>query len=232
MRKFKNICLLACALVVFSSCELDNYDAPNVSLHGSFFDNVTGELVEQDIVGGTKIIFVERGFKNPEEQNMVVKTDGTYRNELMFAGEYDLYFNESNFVLPDTLKRKELKQKENKLDFIVQPYIRITNKKIERIGNKIIATFSIKPTVDKKVKQVGLFAHVDYVVGDRFKLVESKLDVNAIVADETEYKLEIDLDSSNGSKLKSNKEYYFRVGALIEGNGARYNYASAVKITI
>ncbi len=232
MRKFKNICLLACALVVFSSCELDNYDAPNVSLHGSFLDETTGELVEQDIVGGTKIIFVERGFSNPEEQNMVVKTDGTYRNDLMFAGEYDLYFNESNFVLPDTLRRKELKQRENKLDFIVQPYIRITKKKIERVGNKIVATFSIKPTVDKKVRQIGLFAHVDYVVGDRFKLVESKQDVNGIVANETAYKLEIDLDSNNGSKLKPNKEYYFRVGALIDENGARYNYAPAVKITI
>ena len=41
------------------SCSLDNFDAPDAAISGGFYDDVTGELILQDIVNGTKIKYEE-----------------------------------------------------------------------------------------------------------------------------------------------------------------------------
>lgn len=227
MKRMINALLLISTVLMMSACELDNYEGPNAKIFGSVLDATSGEPIEQDIVDGSKILYIEHGYQNPETQNMVIKTDGSYRNNLMFAGTYTIFFNESNFVRPDTLKDYTVRGGDNTLDFEVQPYIRVSDESISRVGDKIVASFTITPTVGNEVKEVGLFAHVDYVVGNRFKLVEKKQAVNAVVGSPTTYVLEIDLTTGDGSKLKSGHEYYFRVGALINAPGAKYNYASA-----
>ena len=68
-----------------NSCELDNFDGPDAIIKGSFYDNETGKLIEQDIINGTKIKYIELGWTNPEIQQMVVKCDGSYQNKLMFS---------------------------------------------------------------------------------------------------------------------------------------------------
>ena len=49
-------------------------------LKAKSLDIETGELVEQDIIDGAQIEFIEHGFENPETQYMVIKNNGTYRN--------------------------------------------------------------------------------------------------------------------------------------------------------
>ena len=70
-------------LLTIKSCSLDNYEKPNAILFGSFIDQETGELIEQDIINGTKITVIEHGFETPQEQYLVVKNDGTYRNTMI-----------------------------------------------------------------------------------------------------------------------------------------------------
>ncbi len=231
MKRMRYLGLLS--IVLLQACELDNFDGPNATFTGSILDKDTKELVEQDIVEGTKIYYHELGWTNPEQQQMVIKTDGTFMNKLMFAGEYDFYFNERNFVKPDTLRGFQIARGTNVLNLEVQPYIRVAEAAIVKADNKIVATFTVKPTVDNKVKTIGLFAHIDNVVGDRFKLVETKEDIdrNVDAGGET-FTLEIDLSSTNGQRLKEGQVYFFRVGAVIDGAATRYNYAPAVQIEI
>ena len=47
-------------------------------------DSKTGALIQQDI-NGTKIMYEELGFENPDRQQMIFKVSGEYRNNLMFA---------------------------------------------------------------------------------------------------------------------------------------------------
>ncbi len=223
---------LALAAFLAAGCSLDNFDGPDAAIEGAFYDDETGELVQQDIVGGTKIRYEENGWDNPEQQTMVVKNDGTYRNSKMFSGTYDFYFQECNFIPPVRLIGHEIKKGENRLDFKVQPYIRIKGAVIRREGNKIVAKFHIQPTVSGyQVESVGLFAHSDYAVGAELSTVKVQAGVNAVVEGIQSYTLEIDLDS-NASALKAGHSYYFRVGAKIKTAGAKYNYAQAVKLTI
>ncbi len=214
--------------ITLSSCELDNYDGPNASIYGSVVDVQGGALIEQDVDNGSKIIYKELGFTNPEEQNMVFKVNGEYRNNLIFAGKYDIYFNESNFVKPDTLKAYTVKEGENQLNFTVQPYIRISNVSIIKSGSEIVATFTVTPTVTNNVKQVGLFGHIDRVAGNQYALQKTTQNINAASKDiPVTYTLRL---GTGG--FKTGKEYYFRVGGLIDVPNAKYNYAPSVKIVI
>jgi len=232
MKRFKIYLNAVIAVLFLNSCglsEIDNYDAPNASIHGGIYDNETGELVQQDLIQGMQIEFVEDGFENPEIQTMVVKNDGTYRNKLMFASTYMIRPVRGNFVeVPQ--KGVEVKG-DTKIDFHVQPYIRIKNAKIEKQGNMIVATFNIQQTVTNTVNRIGLFAHEEPNVGSPLNTVRAELTINGTTYENVEYKLEIDL-AEHESRLKSGNQYYFRIGALINAPEAKFNYAPAVRLTM
>ena len=231
MKQIKYFILFS-LLISMYSCELDNFDAPDATIKGNFYDNETGKLIEQDIINGTKIKYIELGWENPEIQQMVLKCDGTYQNKLMFSGNYDFYFEESNFVPPVRISEYAIKKGDNTLDFTVQPYIRITGSVIKKEGNYIVAKFTIAPSVLTNVESIGLFAHSDYAVGNELKLAESKIIINSLVSGSKSYTLQIDTTSGDGAKLEKGKTYYFRVGARINIAGAKYNYAPSLQITI
>jgi len=232
MNGLKYLIITLLILFVNYSCELDNYKEPNATLQGAIIDKETKMLIQQDLINGTKIMYEELGYKNPEIQNMIIKTDGTYQNRLMFTAKYNIYFNESNFVIPDQIKSYEVKKGANTLNFEVQPFIRVSSFEIEKVDNRLIAQFTVVSTVDTPVRTIALFAHIDYAVGDGLKLVEKKQDINAQVPAPVTYTLEIDLNSPEGQLLKQGETYHFRAGAIIDQGNARYNYAPAIRLTI
>ena len=220
------------SLVFLNSCglnELDNYPAPNATISGAIYDKDTKELVEQDIIRGSQIEYVEQGFANPENQYMVIKNDGTYQNKLMFANTYTMQLVRGNFV--NLEKQEVVVSGDTKLDFQVQPYIRIKNASIVKSGTKIVATFNIEQTVPNTVNRVVLFAHQEPNVGDPLHSVVVRQDINGVTDADTLYTLEIDLQA-NQNNLKTGKAYYFRVGALINAPEAKFNYAPTVRITL
>ena len=232
MKKIKIYISAVIAVLFFNSCglsDVDNYDAPNASIYGGIYDNETGELVQQDLLEGVRIEYVEDGFANPEIQSMVVQTDGTYRNKLMFANTYMIHPVRGNFV--DVPQKGVEVKGDTKIDFQVQPYIRIKNAKIEKQANKIVATFNIQQTVRNTVNRVVLFAHQEPNVGNPLNIVRTELSIDGTTYENTEYRLEIDLDQY-ASTLKPGSQYFFRIGALINAPEAKFNYAPAVRLTL
>mgnify|MGYP000329196019 FL=1 len=154
-------------LFAVTSCdllEIDNYDGPNATIEGKILDIETGELVEQDIIDGAQIEFIEHGFENPETQYMVIKNNGTYRNNVMFAGSYTMSLMRGNFV---SVKDQEVVVKGNTVyDFRVQPYICIKNASIQKNGSKVVAKFRLEKTVDQEVAEVALYGHREPNVGE------------------------------------------------------------------
>jgi len=217
-------------LLVAVSCELDNYDGPDASFYGSILDYETNEPIEQDIINGTQIEYIEHGFANPITQYMVIKNDGTFRNDLMFSGTYTMILVRGNFIPTDSMEI-EVTSGNNERDFIVQPYIRVVDANIQKSGNKITASFKLDQTVTNTVKGIGLYAHPEPTVGQPMNIVKSEQTLNVVTNPETVYNLEIDL-TANSNLLKPGKQYYFRVGALINVAQAKYNYAPAVRIGI
>ncbi len=229
MRKyFCYISLIVLSLLNYS-CELDNYEAPNASIHGVIYDSETNEPILQDIYLGSQIEYIEHGFDNPEIQYMIFKCDGSYRNDLMFANTYTIQPVRGNFV---SLEAQEVKvEGDTQLDFYALPYIRIKNAEIKREQNNIVATFNMQTTLDSNVSKIALFVHVEPHLGANLYQVATILDLNQKADENQLYTVTLNLDDY-WSTLKVGQSYYFRVGALIDAPEAKYNYAPMVRLTL
>ena len=227
MNKIRFIFLIA-AFALFS-CKKDNYAPPTAGLAGSFIDAQTNELVEQDIIRGTTIEMIEHGYDPVTPQYLIVKTDGTYENSLLFANTYTVQPVRGNFVAVDPQDVNI--QGQTKLDFKVTPYIRVKDVNIAVNGTKVVATFKLAQTVASNIKKIGLYAHSDSRVGEPMRLVAVEQDINAVADPNHVYTLEMDL-AANSSTLKPGNQYYFRVGSLIDVGEAKLNYAPAVRLPI
>lgn len=227
----KNLTIIAMLVLfgIFYSCEKDNLDyAPDASFSGEIRDLETGELVQQDILEGAKIYFIELGWNNPPVQSMVFKNDGTFQNNLMFSGDYKIIMNKGNYIPQDTI-RYQMKKGANTHTFEVIPYIRITDTDIKFRDGKIVAKFKMQQTTSEPVKAISLFAHPDISVGYRIQTASVTYELNTI-AEDVEY--EIVMDINNYNKISTGNSYYFRIGALSGASEAKYNYAPAVNVDL
>ena len=226
-----NKILFALIITTFAlfSCEKDNYDAPTAGLSGTFIDVLTNKPIEQDIIRGTTIELIEKGYNPVTPQYLIVKNDGSYDNSLLFANTYTVKPVRGNFI--DIASQDVVIDGKTKLDFIVTPYIRVKDANISKVGTKVIATFKLEQTVLSPLRKIGLYAHSDSRLGEPMRLVAAEKTLTTVADPNTVYTVEIDLPS-NSSTLKPGFEYYFRVGALINVAEAKLNYAPAVKISI
>lgn len=225
--KFLFLSVIIC-LILFNSCELDNYDSPNASLSGNIIDAETGELVQSDILEGTMIKIVEHGYDPVSPQYLRVKNDGTYANTLLFANTYTVQPDVRNFI---QIEEQEVKIGENtKLDFHVVPYIRVKNVSLSQEGNNITATFQLEQTTSDAVKKIGLYVSDQPIVGQPARIADVEKDISKQVEDNEVFKLVI--NTARSSNLKSGESYYFRIGAVSSFTGARFNYAPMQRINI
>ncbi|SEW36743.1 DUF3823 domain-containing protein [Chitinophaga arvensicola] len=229
MNKLKYIFFATALALGMTSCEKDNYDGPTAGLSGRFVDVKTKELIEQDIILGTTIEIIEHGYASRTPQALIVKTDGTYANTMLFANTYTVTPVRGNF-LPVDSQVVDIKG-QTTLDFSVTPYIRVQDVSIVKSGTKVVATFKLEQNVINNVKKIGLYAHSDARVGEPMRLVASEINLNAPSDPTHVYTLEIDL-AANSNTLKPGNKYYFRVGALIDAGEAKPNYRPAVRLDI
>ena len=230
MKNIQILILLICSVLVFSSCELDNYEGPTASISGSLIDAETGELVQSDIISGTKIEYIEEGYENPPIQRLVVKVDGTYRNDMMFAGKYKILpLTRGNFI-PQTDTLSLNIEGQTVQNFEVIPYIRIIDPSLTIEGTKITARFKLEQTVEDKIKYIGIFGHSSHAVGEPLQFGKKRKTLNKVADPTTEYELEMDVRTDKD--FVKGKSYFFRIGALISAGEAEYNYAPAVRLTI
>ena len=219
-------------IALLTSCELDNYDSPESSLFGALIDRETGDTIQSDIYDGTRIALLEldEKYENPQKQYLVIKTDGTYRNNFMFDGLYSmLSIKDGNFQPSDSTS---ITIKGNtKADIEVLPYIRIKDPVIAIDGMKLTATFKLEQTMPDSIKimYANVFAHTEPTVGKPHRLDDKELYINTAAVPGQEYTIAWDISKSR--VLKKNIAYFFRIGAIINVPGAKYNYSAAIRLT-
>ena len=84
----KNILFELLTVLLSSSFELDNYDAPNAGINGSLIDSETGEVVYTEQPDGCRIKLLDLGYKDPTPLYFWAKANGTFRNVALFEGDY------------------------------------------------------------------------------------------------------------------------------------------------
>ncbi len=224
----RNIIYILVALAtIVSSCELDNYPAPDAKFYGTIIDEETGEGIPQDLIEGSVIEYVELGFENPPRQQLRFKPDGSFRNNLMFSGSYAVQPVRGNFryVESDTIEIKG----ETEYNFKSLPYVRIKNLELELSADssKMVATFSLEQTGSEKVKSLMLIADKNPNVGIIIRTVTAGKNVNKVTDPSTVYTMKLRL-----KKLNKGQDYFFRVGAIVDVPEAKYNWSDAVRMGI
>jgi hypothetical protein len=225
---------------VLSSCEKDNMPGPDAKVFGTIKDKLTGQPVETELINGSRIEAFELGYPTQVSQVWVIKNNGEYRNNLVFAANYDFQLRNSNFF-PISLLNHTIKPGDNQLDFTVEPYIRIKDPKItyDAAAKRVTATFSLEPgqpTV--KVSAIRLYAFSDGYVGEATKFSITGTSVQsfspAATIDNRTYTLTIDV-AANANLFPAGRDYFFRIGALANVSGVgtvRHNFAPYTKITL
>lgn len=214
--------------ILMYSCELDDMKGPDAQIYGEIVDAETGELVGQDAIFGSKIYYLEKGFENPPEQEMIFHVGGTYRNNLMFSGDYEFRLYRGNYIPLDPFNLT-VTPGENKVDFEVIPYIRIKDVSIELIGNTVTASFKMQQMTSDLVSKIALFGHTDMTVGNGVNLVSKVVPIEAQALPTMVYTISMEIDPKAFNRRKS---VYFRVGALSNAADGKYNYAPAIKIEL
>lgn len=248
MKRNIRILLQIFACLFLSSCELDNYDAPDSSIFGKIIDQDGDALQSDASAQGVTITYIEQGdFTSPVKQALRLKTDGTYRNDAVFSGTYNIVIRDANFVNTDTLKNYIIKPGQNELDFTVQPYVTITNLNLEKVGNKVVAKFKLKTLGNNatRVERIQLFAYLDRIVGFGAKFTTVPANAGLLVLNKApgindEFTLELDLSTQGNtfSKYPTSTQFWFRVGALVvkadasAGSNPKWNYSVPVQIAV
>jgi hypothetical protein len=246
---FYLIFIIGSLLYTANSCKVDNFPYPNAKVYGAMRDTIGGASVETDLNTGSQIGAWELGqfAANPVRKNWVIKQNGEYRNDLVYANVYKFEFSSCNFFpYIDTLT---VKPGDNLIDFPATPFIRVKNLTIalNTTTNKIEAKFNLeggRPSV--KVGSITLYSWTDMYVGEYVKktLVDAAGSTQSFggagtaIVPATQYTLSINLTTNpaiTNVGFGVHRDYYFRVGAKAVQAGVgtiRSNYAPYVVIAL
>jgi hypothetical protein len=240
----------ACALALgATSCmKIDNFDTPESRLYGNVLDAETGKPILSD-QGHTRIRIWERSFRNATHQEIPVKQDGTYNNNRLFPGHYDMLPLGAWWPV-DTVKNVPLGKSATQ-DFKVTPYLRVIDftAKIGEAGHPTIkgpyitVSCRLQAPVEEGLPLIqdcraylslNQFCGADHNIGtynvNAYRMIKSPTNWSAVPKDadgaSTPYTMDI--------PVKAGYTYFVRAGATVKDDtqGNKYNYSEIVKVTI
>lgn len=251
MKNFKYLFLAVAAVLCMTSCDwfvLDNMEGYDATIYGKIIDAETGELVLSEISNSTgNIKVVEQGWtEEGAQQTWYVKNNGTYRNNLVFSGDYIMRTSDANYYPVNT--PFQLKKGDNEIDFYVTPYVRIIDHKISFNATDSTIVAKVKVQVADKVKtptlkDVRLCCYSDNFVGsvlNNCKKSEGAFAENVPVDENGVAEVDLVIDAkkkgANASVFKYDRIHYVRVAALAVGDGvntsARYNFSPTYSLSL
>ena len=230
-----------------SSCSMFKYDVldgPNAQVNGRLVDIQTGQKigVECSSSDAGALVVIEQGWDAEAEQSWLVRFDGMYTNNLIFAGDYVFLTKRLPCYQPEN-NSFTIKKGKNRMDISMLPFCRILNPEIhyDAASKKYVATFNVEltdPSKANKITNVALCANTQVFVGCNYQNMASK-DNGAkkkdVVAGE-KVTLEIDTAlAANADLFRYNQPRYFRIAAMASGNGYNsnnyYNFSQTFKVS-
>jgi hypothetical protein len=218
-------------LLLLGSCKkTDNYAAPDMTLEGKVVDLETKENVPTRQPDGIKIRLLQQGFENPQPYDFWAKSDGTFTNNKLFKGQYQVLLMEGAFEQSssDTL---DLDLTHNQIITLsVVPYVRVKNVNISVVGGIVKATYNIERTTSNRSLIRSML-----LVDPSLVLHENTIGVSESPVND----LSSMTDAEIASKTFSDEivglapgTYYARVAVLAQNDLNRYNYSPIIEIKL
>lgn len=155
MKKIFYSILVCLVVVLFNSCEIDNYDEPQETIKGRVVDAATGELVLTDQGSeGTRVRLRELSWKEtkvPDNFDFFCMKEGIFQNTKVFKGHYNVRIDGAFMPLVRLSSSGDTIADESKyvdiagvteVEFKVQPFL-----KVEWIGTPTVSGGKITATV-------------------------------------------------------------------------------------
>lgn len=243
---FAGVLALAFGLSSCSMFKYDVLDGPNAQINGRLLDVKTGEKIGVETYSATSapgyMIVIEQGWDAEAEQSWMVRFDGMYTNNLIFAGDYVFSTKRLPCYEPSN-NSFTIKPGMNRMDISVLPFCRVVNPQIryDAASKKVVATFSVEITDPAKANQitnVALCGNTQLFVGCNSQNLVTKDDgakKKNVNAGET-ITLEIDTQlAGNADLFRYKQDRYFRIAAMASGNGYNsnnyYNFSPIYKMS-
>lgn len=241
MKKIIAICVLALMLLGTSSCEKDNYDAPDATLKGQVYDNEGKPFQTANAQGSMRMRIVEDSYANGDEtitvipQYLNMHQDGSYINTKLFPGKYTIVPEQGAFYENVEPVKADLSGNHvTTVDFTVTPYLTLEWVK--------------KPYIDEEGYLKASFKfHRNACVGfdmpepneccmwiSRTQYCGTEGDSNytpslrKITADEEGVEIEL----SSKIPIKYSMPYWVRIGANVNDAYKKYNFTDIEKIDV
>lgn len=213
-----------------SSCELDNYEAPDRVLDGKVVDAATGEPLQTRQPDGIKIRLIEEGATNPVPYDFWAKSDGTFRNAKVFAGRYKVSVLQGAFE-DATAEQLTVDMGANQnITLKVNPFVRLNDVAIVKTADGIKATYKLAPNTTKKILRSMLICYTSPILHENTSGKLSSATNN--LSDRTHADIAAATFADEIKNLKPGETYYARVAVLAENSLNRYNYSPIIKITM
>lgn len=226
---------------VFTSCmEVDNFSGPNARVSGRVIDATTGENYMTDQNDFQIRIWEKSYTEKPQEQHLAVKMDGTYNNDKLFAGTYDMLPYNGSYWPVDTVHGVAI-GKHSVQNFEVTPYLKIKDFKAELVGTTLTMSCRLFAPIPQDLPQVlevrpflsltqfcGSSNKIDpYYTDDyRVSLRKSWDQLGDVVTGEGNATYTITLP------LKAGYSYNVRMGANVRDTFEKFNYSEVVRIEV
>ncbi|WP_163325399.1 DUF5013 domain-containing protein [Draconibacterium mangrovi] len=233
--------ILGVILVSVTSClDIDNWDEPDVKVHGNVIDSYTGEnLLSSQGEWGIRIW--ERTWTEsvPNNQNLTVKQDGSYNNSKLFAGTYDMLPYGGPFWPVDTIKGVSF-DGNTQQDFTVTPYLRLTDFEVSLNGLKLMLKCRLNAPVREglpNLVEIKPFLSLNTFCGatNNISIGEynnMRKQINKSWEEEVGDAETSDVYRIGPMPVKAGYTYYVRLGANVNDANRKYNYTEIVKVEV
>ncbi|SEL62332.1 DUF3823 domain-containing protein [Parapedobacter koreensis] len=232
---------LACCL---SSClKVDNYGAPQETVHGQIVDANGRPVYANAGASSVRIKMLDYGFSdNPSEYYLNVGMDGSYANNKIFASTYTMV-PQGPFV-PVAGQEGVQISGNTEVNFVVEPFFVVEWREPALVPNgdgTVTANVRVtrgtsNPAYQANLSQAVLFISTTQYVGSNnydTRLTPVLTGTNA--ANFLANNASITSIASNNVSLKSGYTYFVRVGVRGAMNGEvpeAYNFSEAIKLVM
>lgn len=257
MKFLKNILILHCLVLLFTSCKKDNYDAPNAGIHGALIDGETGGKLELSMAGSNSNIrmIVNDPAKYPSKGtfDLAINGDGTYVNSQIFAESYriiPLVQSGPWLYTGDTTKVTIASGENPEVNFKVYPFFKVSAPVVtDSTVTFTITKGSLTPANNTLSNSNNLLIMINNYnivnesvssnkTGSYYQNQFQFTVTNAVLG--TPYTPTAGTDATTGKAYSFNFSkthlpkgtYYFRVAVLGSGSNGKYNYSPVVQATI
>lgn len=241
MKKIINkIQIITLFLFLISCNKIDNWPSPDARIHGKIIDSYTGkELLTSQ--GDWAIRIWERSWteSEPINQTLPVKQDGSYNNNKLFSGVYDMLPYGGAFWPADTVKNLSF-GKNTEQDFIVTPYLQLVDFEVSLDGVELSMKCRLNaPKLEglPNLVEVKPFVSLNTFCGETNNINiaeynDKRIQINKSWLDEVGDKETSDFYEIGPLELKSGYTYYVRLGANVNDANKKYNYSEIVKVEV